>query len=121
MRVRVKSRRVGDLVHGAAERLLEPGVGWDVLDHAAHRADEVMVVTDEILGELEAGELVVRDDAVHHTGFDEDHEVAVHAALGQPVSSLEHFRDGERTRRRGEDVDDRLAVRRQPLVDAMQP
>jgi hypothetical protein len=121
MRVGVKSRRVGDLVHGVAKRLFEPGVGRDVLDHATHRTDEVMVVTDEVLGELEAGELVVGDDAVHHAGFDEDHKVAVHAALGQPVSSLEHFRDGERTRRCGEDVDDRLAVRCQPLVDAMQP
>ncbi len=121
MRVGVKSRRVGDLGHGVAERLLEAGIGWDVLNHAAHRADEVMVVTDEVLGELEAGKLVVRDDAVHHTGFDEDHEVAVHAALGQPVSSVEHFRDGEGTRRRGEDIDDGLAIRRQPLVDAVQP
>jgi hypothetical protein len=80
-----------------------------------------MVVPEEVLGELEAGELVVRDEPVDHTGLDENHEVAVHAALGQPGSGFEHLRDREWTRRCREDLDDRLAVRRESLLDTAQP
>src|SRR5262249_2142205 len=68
---------------GGGDRALEAGGRGDVLDAPARRADEMMMVPGEILGQLPAGELVGADDAVHDPGVLQHHEVAVHRALGE--------------------------------------
>ena len=83
------------------------------------RADEVVVVTGEILGELPARELVGADDAVHDAGFLEHHEVAVHRALREVGALVEDLGDRERARRAAVSVSSsawRLAVRRWPTA-----
>jgi len=52
-----------------------------------------VVVPGEIFRELEAGVLVVRDDAVYDPGLLEDDQVAVDAALGQSRLEFEDLRD----------------------------
>src|SRR6188768_1695924 len=47
------------------------------------RADQVVVVVREVLGQLVPRELVGGDDAVHHTGALQHREVAVRRALRQ--------------------------------------
>ena len=70
----------------------------------------------EVLGQLVAGELVGRDDAVHHTGPLEHGEVAVGGALRQPGLPLEQLRDRERLLDLGEQVDERAPLRRVALA-----
>ena len=78
----------------------------------------VVVVPGEIFRELEAGVLVVRDDAVHDTGLLEDDKVAVDAALGQSAPDVEDLGDGERPRGIAQDVDERGAIPGHPLLDS---
>jgi hypothetical protein len=79
-----------------AERALEVVGDREVLHAAAGRADEVVVVLGEVLGQLEAGELVARDDAVDHTGALEDPEVPVRRALGEVTGGPEQLGEGDR-------------------------
>jgi regulator of sirC expression with transglutaminase-like and TPR domain len=78
-------------------------------------------MADEVLGELEASELVVRHQTVDDAGLLEHHEVAVHAALRQVRAHRQHLGDRERSRRRHEHVDDGLAVRGQTMLHPSQP
>ena len=86
----------GDRGRGRGDRALEPGRRGDVLDPPARRADEVVVVAGEVLGELPARELVGADDAVHDAGLLEHDEVAVHRALREVGPLVEDLGDRER-------------------------
>ncbi len=119
MRLRAEAGAVFDLRHRVSERRLQAGRRRHVLDGAADRADQVVVVTGELLGELEAGRLG-RDDAVHDAGLLEHHKVPVHRALREAVTSLEDLGKGERTSRACEHLDDRGALGSQPLVHPAQ-
>jgi regulator of sirC expression with transglutaminase-like and TPR domain len=81
------------------------------------------MVLGEVLGQLEAGELPVGDDAVDEPGLLEHYEVPVDGALGQAPARgrVEELRNRHRAWRRGERVDDRLAIGRHPLVGAPEP
>ena len=81
--------RAGDGGGGRRHRAFEPRRRGHVLDASARRADEVVVVTGEVFGELPARELVGADDAVHDARLLEHDEVAVHGALREA-------RDGRR-------------------------
>ena len=74
-------------VDGALERGLEAALHLrrdrEVVDPAARRADQVVVVAHEVLGELEARALVARHDAVGDAALLEHDEVAVGRALGE--------------------------------------
>ena len=80
MRLESFGRR--ELVDGPGDGSLEGVAGCDVDDSAAARAQEVVVVLGEVLGQLEAGELVVGRDASDHPGDLEVDEVAVGGAAG---------------------------------------
>jgi regulator of sirC expression with transglutaminase-like and TPR domain len=79
------------------------------------------MVLGEVLGELEAGELAVGDDAVHETGLLEHDEVPVHRALRQApaVGRLQELRDRHRPGRIRQRLHDRPSVRRHSLVDTV--
>ena len=113
--------RPRDLGGGGVHRFLEPRRGGDVFDHAAVRADEMMVVAGEVFCQLEAGVLVVGDDPVHEPRLLEHHQVAVHRALGEVMAFGQDLRDRERSRRGREHADDRFPVGGEPLVDLTQP
>ncbi len=74
------------------------------------------MVAGEVLGELEARELVVGHDAVYDPGLLEDDEVAVDGALGEAVPQREDLGDRQRARRAGEQLDESGAVRGDALV-----
>jgi len=105
-----------DLVDHALHGPLEAGGRGDVVDPAARRADQVMVMFGEVFGELVARELVVGDDAMHDPRLFEHHEIAVHRALLEPGAMFEDLRDRERARRAGQHVDQGHAVGREPLI-----
>ncbi len=87
---------VGHLGERRPERALEVVGDREVLHAATARAHEVVVVLGQVLGQLEAGELVARDDAVHDAGALEDAEVAVGRALGQVTGGAEQLGEGDR-------------------------
>lgn len=78
------------------------------------------MVAGQLLRELEASELVARDDAVHDACLLEDDEVPVHRALRETGAGPEHLGNRQWSRRGGEDVDDGSALRREPLSHASQ-
>ena len=84
------------------DRALEPGRRGHVLHPPARRADEVVVVPGEVLGQLPARELVGAHDPVHDPGLLEHHEIAVHRALREAAPGLEDLGDGQRAWRLGE-------------------
>ncbi len=67
------------------ERLVERGLGagveGEVGDVAAVRADQVMMMSGEMLGELVAGEVVAGHDPGDDVGFFEGGQVAVDGGL----------------------------------------
>lgn len=75
-----------------------------------------MVVTGEVLGELETCELVVGHDTVDDPGSLEQRQVAIHRRLGETVGPVEHLGDGERTVGCGEQLDEFASARRVALV-----
>ena len=76
----------------------------------------MMVVLGEIFGELVTRELVARHHPVYDADFLEHDEIAVHGTLRELGTGRENFRNGERSGRRREHVDDNLARRREPLA-----
>lgn len=80
-----------------------------------------MVIAGEVLGELEAGVLVVRHDPVHDAGLLEHDEVPVGAALGETVLLTQDLGDGEGAVRGPENADQRHSLGRGALVHASEP
>ena len=93
----------------------------EVVDPAALGADEVVVVADEILGQLEAGVLARRDDPVHHAHLLEHVEVAVGRALAQPGRRVDQLGDRDRPGRGHERLDQPPPAARVALVDEPEP
>ena len=93
----------------------------EVGDVAAGRADEVVVVVGEVLGQLVAGELVGGHDAVDDAGPLEHGEVPVGGALGQARLALEELRDRQGLVDVDEQVHQRPALRRVALAVVPQP
>ena len=86
--VELEAGLLGDLDQGLVDRPLEAGRHGEVAHRTAARADQVVVVLGEVLGQLEAGPLVGRDDLLDDAGPLEDRQVAVDGALGQVGSAL---------------------------------
>ena len=110
--------RAGDLAGRGPDGLLQPGRCRDVLDRPAVGADQMVVVLGEVLGQLEAGEVTVGDDAVHETRLLEHDEVPVHRALREAAAAagLEELRDRHRAGRVRQRPHDRPPVRGDPLI-----
>jgi len=66
--VRLEPLLGGKLVDGLGDVALEAGGRRDVDDFAAAGAEEVVMVFGEVLGQLEAAELVVSRHAPDHPG-----------------------------------------------------
>ena len=71
--------------------------GWqlEVGHQAAVGAQQVVVVAGQVLGQLEAGELVDGHDAPDHAGLGQHGQGAVGRALGQGGVVLEDLGDGQ--------------------------
>jgi regulator of sirC expression with transglutaminase-like and TPR domain len=78
-------------------------------------------VHGEVLGELEASELVVGHDTTDDTRLLQHDEVAVHGALGESAPVAEHLGNRERPVGARKDVDQTLTDRCHPLLMCVQP
>src|SRR2546423_5497343 len=100
------ARLARERVHRPAHRRLDGSGDRHVLDGPAVRADQVVVMTGKVLGELIATELLLGEDPADDLRSLERNEVAIDGALGEPPSSLQHLRQRQRASRAGEDVDE---------------
>lgn len=81
-----KTGLVGHPVEGLIERFFKMVGDTEVLHPATTSADQmVVVVASEVFSKLKTSELVVGDNAAHHTGLLKQTEVAVHRRLGEPT------------------------------------
>ncbi len=71
----------------------------------------------ELFSQLEARRLG-GDDPMHHSCLFEHDEVSIHRALHEAVADFEDLGQREGAGRVGEHIDDRFALRREPLVHA---
>lgn len=85
--------RPGCVVEGAVQTVLQLLARDEVLHPPAADADEMVVVTGQILGELEVAVLVAGDDPVHDAGVDQLGEVAIGAALSEAVGLPQQLGD----------------------------
>ena len=88
----------GDHPRRTIDQVFELVRHGEVLDGAAHRADEVMVMlSGELIGDLEVAVLIGGDDSPDHPGVDELGEVAVGGALGEVVVVGQDLGQGDRS------------------------
>ena len=80
VRGRLEALFGGEVGHHRGDGAFEAGARRDVDDLAAERAEQVVMVMREILGELESRELVVRGDASNDAGELQIREMAVGGA-----------------------------------------
>lgn len=118
MALDVEPQATGHVDQHHVEIGLERSRHREVLDGAARRADEmVVVVARQVLRQLVAGELVVGHDAPDDTGLLENDQVAVERALGEPVALLQKLGHGQRAFRAAQDVDEEPPIASEPLID----
>ena len=119
---------VGDKTVGARQTsqvlghgLLERRRGGHVGDLAAPGAKQVVVVLGDVLGQFEAGELVVGRDAPHDPDLLQVDEVAVRGAAREPWCQLGDVTDAHRVARPGKYLDDLAPAAGVPLGDLPEP
>ncbi len=110
----------GSLIDRGRDRPFDGRGRRQVLDAAAARADEVVVVPGEILRQLVPRKFVTRHHAMHHSRFLEHDEVAIHRALCEPASRRENLGDRQRAGCGRKDVDDAQTRRREALRVCME-
>lgn len=88
--------RRGDLVKRRVQCGLDRFVEGEVGDIPTARANEVVMVPRNELGEFEAGVVVAGNDSGHRSNLFENREVSVHTRLRQRRVALENLRQGER-------------------------
>ena len=110
-----------ELLHHVGHDPLERGRGSDVDDATADRAQQVVVVLGQILGQLEAGELVVGRDAPHDTGTLEVDKVPVGGAPRDLRKLRRDVGDAHRVAQRRQELHERPPAGGVALVDAAQP
>ena len=111
MSAHVEAGALGHLGERGLELLLDGGGHLEVGDVSAGRADQVVMVVRQVLGQLVAGELVRGHDAVHHARSLEHGQVPVRRALGQAGLALEQLRDRQRLVDLRQEVDEGAALR----------
>jgi hypothetical protein len=82
---------------GPIEAGFGPGIEGEIGHVTTVRADQVVVVLGEVLGQLVAGEVVAGDDAGHGADFFQYGQVAVDAGLRKSAIGVQNLGDGERT------------------------
>jgi len=118
MAVRLEALSLGQVIDRARHALLEGGGRGDVDDLAAVDAEEVVVVLGEILGELEAGEVVTGGDTADQPGTLEVNEMTVGGATGQLWEPPGDVADADRVAGAGEYLDDGTAPAGVALLDS---
>lgn len=109
------------LVDRAADLALEGRAGRHVGDLAAADTEEVVVMFGEVLGQLEARELVTRRDPAHHSGALQVNEVPVGRAAGELRQAVSDVTDADRVAGVGQELDKSAAPRGVPQVRSSQP
>lgn len=95
--------------------------GLDVVghDHVPHRpalrADEMVVVTGEVLNQLEAGPVAGGHDLADHPGAFEHRQVPIHRALRKSGIGLQDLGDRQRVVGGSEDLDELASTGRVAL------
>ena len=92
-----KAQRFGHLVEGRVERCFSAVVKLEVGDISTAVADQVVVMSSEVFGQLVSREFIGRDDPAHRTNLFEDGQVSIHARLRKRRIDLADLSDGERT------------------------
>jgi hypothetical protein len=85
---------------------LETDGGGKILDGAARGANQVVMVFRQILGQLVPGGASRCDQPPDHPGLLQHHQVPVHGALGEARARAKDVVDGQRLRRRANDLDE---------------
>ena len=119
MVVEVKARGARGAGECGVEFMFEVCRQRDIGDPATRRANQVVMMLGEILGQLEPRPLIGGDHPLHYARSLENGEVAVHRALGQILSPVDDLGDRQGSSRRGEHLDQPLAVRGVALSVAM--
>jgi len=109
-------RALRDPVERSFQRSLELLGNVHITHLAASRTDEVVVVPDQVLGQLVPPELLIRHQPSHHPGLLERGEVPVDRALFETGAAREDVRDRDRAPRVGEQLDQSPTLRRVPLA-----
>src|SRR6476619_4153932 len=109
-------RTLRDPVERSFERSLELLGNVHITHLAASRTDEVVVVADQVLGQLVPPELLIRHQPAHHPGLLERGEVPVDRALFETGATREDVRDRHGAPRVGEQLDQSPTLRRVPLA-----
>ena len=104
--LRFETLRGGQLVDGQRDLALEIGTRRDVAHLAAAHAQQMVVVLGQVLGQLEAGELVAGRDAADEAGGLQVGQVAVGGAPGQIGESVGDVADADRVTGVTEQLDD---------------
>lgn len=111
MMARAEADLEGSQTRCFGERRLDARGGFDVGDHAAALADQVMMVAArQLLGQLEAALVVVAGHPVHDTGLGQHGQRSIRRALGEARAGRENLGHRERSLRAGEHVDERLTA-----------
>ena len=118
MAVGAEAFGLGKLLDGVGDALLE-GCRWsDVGDLAAVDTEKVVVVLGEVLGKLEASELVIGGDAPNEPGDLQVEEMAVRRAARQVREPPGDVTDTDGVACTREQIDAGSPAGRVPLIDA---
>lgn len=114
--------RRGEFPDGVGQALLDPPRRFEILDRAARDAHQMVVmVARQLLGQLEARELVGPHHPAHDTGLFENRQVSVRGALRQLGAIGDQFSGGERPAGLGQGIDEGAPAGGVALVDPPQP
>jgi hypothetical protein len=120
--LRTKAGARGELADGVGQSLFNLPGCFEVFYRAAARADEVVVVvTCELLGDLEASVLVTAHDAVDDPRLFEEGEVPVGRALREALLGGNELGCGEGTASPSQSVDQDPAARGVALARQAEP
>ena len=86
---------LGNLDQGLIDRSFKIGRHREIADDPAARADQVMVMLGEFLGQFVASPFVGGDDALHYPGPLEHGQISIDRTAGQVGAMLKNFWDGE--------------------------
>src|SRR5580704_14971808 len=111
----------GEVADGLGDAVLDAGGQGDVGDFPAADTDQVVVVSGQVLGELEPGELVIGGDAADQPGGFQVGQVPVSGAARQAWKPVGDIADADRMASADEQADDRPPPAGVALIDTAQP
>ncbi len=118
----LEARLLGRQPGGFAQCSFELGGGGDIAHGAAGVAEQVVMVTRQVFGQLETGQVVGAEETPDDARVEQHREVAVNRALRQVRGGGgEDVRNREGTIRSLEDIDQCSAPGGEALVDGVEP